>query len=111
MYFTRKRVLEAYCEFRDFVTENRWYGMMGITSVLNHALKHEKNDPSKPPLISLTEEGTRAGCWEKPPASYDTLLQAVEGKTFFNFDDPAFCPLIARFLQERYPNRSRFEKK
>ena len=30
---------------------------------------------------------------------------------FFNFDDEAFGPEIARFLQERFPKRSKYEKK
>ena len=110
MYLTRKRVLEAYCDFCDFVTENRWYGMMGITAILNHAIKREKNEVSKPELMSLKAEGARGGFWERPPTSYEDVLREVEGKTFFNFDDLAFGPVIARFLKERYPNRFRFEK-
>jgi hypothetical protein len=51
MYMTRKRVLEAYCEFREFVTEDRYLGMMGVTSILNHALKKERTDAAKPELI------------------------------------------------------------
>jgi hypothetical protein len=109
MYLTRKRVFDAYCEFRDFVTEDRWFGMMGITAVLNHALKHEK-EGARPPLISLKAEASRGGFWGRPPATYDAVLQEANGKLFFNFDDKAFSPEIARFLEERFPNRSRFER-
>ncbi len=109
MYFTRKRVLEAYCEFRDFVTEDRWYGMMGITAILNHAIKQEKNYQSKPPLISLKAEESRGGFWGQPPISQEALLGEIEGKSFFNFDDLAFGATIARFLQQRYPHRSKYE--
>ncbi|HEV3415811.1 MAG TPA: hypothetical protein VG056_03340 [Pirellulales bacterium] len=31
-------------------------------------------------------------------------------QTFFNFDEQALNEPIARFLRERYPKRSRFEK-
>ena len=105
MYLTRKRVLEAYCEFHDFVTEDRWFGMMGATAILNHTHKHEKTK-----LISIKEEGSRAGFWGRPPASYEAVLDQVRGRTFFNFDDAAFNEHIAGFLRERFPNQSRFEK-
>ena len=44
MYLTRKRVMDAYCEFRDFVTEDRWFGMMGATAILNHAAQARTNE-------------------------------------------------------------------
>jgi hypothetical protein len=43
-------------------------------------------------------------------ASGSPFSIGIKGKTFFNFDDQAFNEHIARFLRERYPNRSRFEK-
>jgi hypothetical protein len=105
MYMTQKRVLDAYCEFRDFVTEDRWFGMMGATAILNHAHKHEKTK-----LISIKEEGSRGGFWGQPPNSYEAVLEQVKGKTFFNFDDNAFNEHVGRFLSERFPKPSRFEK-
>jgi hypothetical protein len=105
MYMTRKRVLDAYCDFRNFITEDRWFGMMGATAILNHAHKHENTK-----LISIKDENCRAGFWGKPPATYDAVLEQVRGKIYFNFDDHAFGEHIARFLRERYPKRSRFEK-
>jgi hypothetical protein len=108
-FFTKKRVLEAYRDFRYFVTEDRWQGMMGISAILNHALKHEKNGPT-PPLVSIEKEASRGGFWGAPPASYQALLRELDGKAFMNFNDRAFGPLIARFLQERYPKPSRYEK-
>jgi len=104
MFMTRKRVLDAYCEFRDFVTEDRWFGMMGATAILNHAHKHEQTK-----LVSIKEENSRAGFWAKPPMTYEAVLEQAQGKTYFNFDDHAFNDHIARFLRKRYPNRSRFE--
>jgi Stealth protein CR2, conserved region 2 len=106
---TKKRVLDAYLEFRDFVTEDRDYGMMGISAVLNHAIKHETG-AARRPLIALQEEKSRGGFWGMQPNSHEAILAEAENKMFFNFNDRAFGPLISCFLQDRFPNRSRFEK-
>jgi len=103
-YMTRKRVMDAYCDFKDFITEDRWYGLLGPTAILNHSYKQEKM-----PLTNLLEENTRSGFWGKPP-TYEEVVSQSEGKTFFNFDDPAFGDSIRRFLVERFPARSKFEK-
>jgi len=99
-----KRVLGAYCEFRDFVTEDPWYGIKGPTTVLNYAYKQENM-----PLFNLLQENSRFGFWGKPP-SYEEVSQQSLGKTFFNFDDPAFGEGISRFLSEQFPHRSKYEK-
>ncbi len=103
-YLTKKRVLDAYCDLKDFVTEDRWYGLIGPTSILNHAYKREQM-----PLTHLGEENTRSGFWGKPP-SYEDVVTKSAGKTFFNFDDAAFGDSIRRFLTEQFPNRSQYEK-
>jgi hypothetical protein len=103
-YLTKKRVMAAYCEFKDFVTEDRFYGMLGLSAILNHAYKVEKSS-----LTHLHEEKSRCGFWGKPP-TYEEAIQQSEGKLFFNFDDPAFGESIRKFLMERFPNRSRYEK-
>lgn len=104
MYLTRKRMMDAYCDLKDFITEDRWYGLLGPTSVLNHALRNEKVQP-----VNIIHENSRAGFWGKPP-SYEDVIAQTEGKMFFNFDDPAFGDSIRRFLTERFPDRSRYEK-
>jgi hypothetical protein len=101
---TRKRVMAAYCDFKDFVTEDRFYWMLGLTAILNHAYKMEKMS-----LTNLREEESRFGFWGKPPA-YEEVVRQSEGKLFFNFDDPAFGEGIRKFLMERFPARSRYEK-
>jgi hypothetical protein len=103
-YMTRKRVMEAYRDFRDFVTEDRFYGMLAQSAILNHAYKQHKMN-----LTNLLEEKSRCGFWEKPP-SYEEVIQQSEGKMYFNFDDAAFGESIRRFLMERFPNRSRYER-
>ncbi len=103
-FLTRKRVMDAYCDLKDFITEDRWYGMLGPTAILNHAYKQEKM-----PLTNLLEENIRSGFWGAPPA-YEEVVKQTEGKQFFNFDDLAFGDVIRRFLTERFPEPSRFEK-
>lgn len=103
-YFTKKRVLEAFCAFKDFTTQDPWYGMMGITAILNHAQKHEPFEP-----ININEEGSRAGFWEKPP-TYEEILGTVAGRRFLNFDDKALGNDMKRFLSEQYPTPCKYEK-
>jgi hypothetical protein len=103
-YLNRKWVMDAYCDLKDFVTEDRWYGMTGPTAILNHAYTKDGF-----PLTNIHEEKSRCGFWARQP-SYKEVIEQSEGKTFFNFDDPAFGDGIKRFLMERFPKRSRFEK-
>lgn len=103
-YLRRKWVMEAYCDFKDYVTDDRWYGMLGITAVLNHVVKHRAIE-----LTRLGAEGTRAGFWRDEPP-YDSVVEACEGKLFFNFDDRAFGEGIRQFLSERFPSQSVYEK-
>jgi len=104
-YMTKKRVMDAYSDFRDFVTEDRWWGMTGPTAILNHAFRHGGLN-----MTNILLDNSRSGFWGKPPATYEEIVKQGEGKTFFNFDDPAFCPAIERYLKELYPNPSKFEK-
>jgi hypothetical protein len=100
---TRKRVLDAYCDLKDYISEDSLSGLMGLTAVLNHAHTREKM-----PLTNLIEENSRCGFWGAPP-SWEDVVQRSQGKTFFNFDDRAFGAGIRRFLVERFPARSRYE--
>ena len=104
-YFRRRWVFEAYCEFRDFVTEDRWYGMLGPTAILNHAYRQHRM-----PLVHLETEGLRAGFWGKPPADLQTVVAACRGKAFLNFDDEAFGPVLHRYLAERFPTPCCYER-
>jgi|GEM_PF-6833721 len=102
-YFTKTRVLEAYCDFRDFITQDRWYGMLGITAILNHALKKEAM-----PLVCLAEEGRKIGFYGTP-IPYDDIVEKCKNKTFLNFDDDAFDDNLLRYLNELLPNPSKYE--
>jgi hypothetical protein len=103
-YLTRKRVMDAYCDFKDFVTEERFYGMLGLTAILNHAYKAERMS-----LVNVAEENSKCGYWGKPPLYEDVVAQS-ESKMFLNFDDSAFGESIERFLVERFALPSRYER-
>jgi hypothetical protein len=103
-YLTRKRVMAAYCDFKDFVTQDRFYGILALTAILNHSYKVEKMS-----LTNLLEEKSRGGFWGKPPTP-EEVIEQTEGKLFFNFDDGAFGESIREFLVKRFPERSRYEK-
>lgn len=103
-YMTKKRVMDAYCDFRDFVTEDGWYGLVGPTSVLNHAFAREQMK-----LTHLHAENSRCGFWGKQP-SYEEVIEKSQGRLFLNFDDAALGDGLRRFLHERFPERSKFEK-
>jgi hypothetical protein len=103
-YMTKKRVLDAYSDLKDFVTEDRWYGLLGPTAILNHAYTREKM-----PLTNILEENSRAGFWVKQP-TYDEIVKQCEGKQFFNFDDPAFGEPVGTFLMEKFPHPCKYEK-
>ena len=117
----KKLLWEAYCEFQDLVTEDRFYGLLMHTSIYNFAMKHwglEFSDPQSPksggpnalwPLVWLKEEGCHAGFHGTPPTLAEIRAKA-QGKTLMNFDDGAFGPAIQTFLAERFPERSKFEK-
>jgi Stealth protein CR2, conserved region 2 len=103
-YLTRKRVFDAYREFRDFVTADHYYGLVGATAILNHAYRNENMN-----LVSILDEESRFGFWGAPP-QYDDIVRARKRKLFFNFDDHAFGVAIRRFLIECFPKQSRYEK-
>jgi hypothetical protein len=104
-YLTKARILHAYCDFRDFITEDQFFGVMAATAIGNHAHRHRRTT-----LTDIRKEGSRAGYWGAPPATYEDVLRDVEGKTFFNCDHLAFGDTIRRFLSERFPSKSRFER-
>ena len=53
---TKRRVLSAFRDFRDFTTEDPWYGFMGPSSILNHAHKHDGM-----PVHNIHAERSRVG--------------------------------------------------
>lgn len=104
-FFTKKRVHEAYCDLKDFVTQDRWFGLLGPTAILNHAVNAGKSD-----LVHRETEGRWLGYYQRAPA-YDTIAAQAKGKSFFNCDDASLTADVRRFLRERFPSPSKYERR
>ena len=105
-YYKRQWIWEAYCELQDYVTEDRYYGLLCATAVMNYALKHEPEIE----LVWLHEEGRRAGFYGEGPTS-DQVREGCRGKAFLSFDDKGWGPGIEQFLAERFAEPSKFERR
>jgi hypothetical protein len=115
-YLTKKRVFDAYCDLKDYVSQDRWFGMLGATAIMNHALKNQNVSAqsscasgAKMQLTLVRQENLVAGFYDKP-AVYEEIVERCAGKKFLNFDDAAFSPDMQRFLAERFPKPSIYER-
>src|SRR5487761_1081996 len=99
---TKARVLEAFCVFRDFITEDRLYGPLALTAILNLAAKRGPAD-----VVLLSEEKTRAGFYA--PADLATIHAHCAGKKFLNFDEAGLNADMRRYLEEAFPEPSAYE--
>jgi hypothetical protein len=88
MFLTKKRVFEAYRDLHDYVTEDRFFGMLGPTGILSHAYKQERfalavdDDVSRPFRESGHPNGTLAAPQSgtgpvSPPASRTLPLRSL----------------------------------
>lgn len=105
MFLTRRWVWDAYCDLQDFVTEDRFYGLLMATSVLNHAMKHH----GLADLVWLNQENRYLGFYKTAPTA-DEIHTKTANRTFLNFDDPAWSPALEDFLAERFPQSSKYER-
>ena len=103
-YLRKRWVFDAYCDFQDFVTDDRFYGMIGPSAILNHALKHHHL-----PLTKLASENWRAGFYERS-FPYEEIVEHCRGRKFLNFDDEGFGDDLRRFLDERFPEPCVYEQ-
>lgn len=104
MFLTKRRVFDAFRDLHDFVTEDRFAGLLGPTGILNHAYKQQRF-----PLMLQSEENLSIGFHHKP-AVYADIVEKTTGKLFLNFDDEAFSDDLRRFLAERFPEPSLYEQ-
>lgn len=104
IYFTKGRVLHAYCALKDLVTFDRWYGLMGATAILNHASKEDGM-----PVHSIAEEGSRVGWHGELKLSYEEVVRETAGKTYLYLGEGALNDVTRQFLATRFPKPSRFE--
>jgi len=101
-YLTKARVLEAFCAFRDFITEDRLYGPLALTTILNLALKRGPGG-----VVLLGQEQSRAGFYA--PADLATIRAHCAGKKFLSFDESGFTADLRRHLDELFPQPSIYE--
>lgn len=102
-YFTKQRVWDAFREFRDFVTEDYYHGVLAHTAILNYAAKHGAID-----LELMTE--TKPKATFVAPAAYDEIRSQCDGKLFLNFNEDGLNDDMRRFLGERFPVASIYER-
>jgi hypothetical protein len=102
-YFRKEWAVDAFRDLRDYVSEDRWFGLTGATAILNHAWQRHRM-----PLTRVSKEHSRFGYYGNPP-SYEDVKKDAVGKLFLNFDDKAFGSGLRQFLAERFPTPSRFE--
>ncbi len=101
--YNRKIVFDAFREFRDFVSQDRYFGMASSTAVCNFAVqKHSK------PFIWLDSENSKVGFYKSSPTK-DEIDSICSGKTFLNFTDKTFGVSMCNFLNERFSIPSKYE--
>jgi hypothetical protein len=103
--YTKQRIWDAYCDFQDFVSEDRYFGMLAHLAVFNHAVKHERLAD----LVWLHDENRFVGLYKTPPTQAEVQAKC-RGKAFLNFDDPAWGTGLESFLAERFPEKCIYER-
>lgn len=101
---TKQRVFEAYADLEDYVTEDRYAGMLAELGILNHAYRKQSF-----PQTLIQEEGLYVGFHHKAP-TYEKIVMRTRGKLFLNFDDTGFNDDMRRFVAERFPRPCFYEK-
>ncbi|MBA3315851.1 MAG: hypothetical protein M3552_13590 [Planctomycetota bacterium] len=102
--YHKRWVLDAFKDLRDYVTEDRWYGLTGPTAILNHAHKMQNF-----PLVNIRQENSRAGFYGQPPAHRE-IVERTNGRLFLSYDDEAFGADLPGFLRDRFPEPCRYER-
>jgi stealth protein CR2 len=103
--YTRRRIFDAYCDLQDFVSEDRYYGLLVHLAVLNHAAKHDDLGET----VWLHDEGRFVGFYKTPPGLAE-VRERCRGKAFLNFDDAAFGSGLSQFLAERFAEPCIYEQ-
>jgi YD repeat-containing protein len=94
----RKLVLEAFLAFREFLTEDRYVGMLSETTILNYAVKRHGLK-----FRWLAQENSKLGLYGSCPSAAAEIARLAEGKLFLNFDDAAYGPALQEFLATASP--------
>lgn len=103
LYLKKAQVLAAVRTFHPYLCEDRFFGPLAQSAIMNHIQSREPFTP-----IRLAEENLYAGFHWKP-ANYDDIVTQCTGRLFLNFDDDAFGPDMLRYLREQFPTPCDFE--
>ena len=101
-WFKKQWIIDAYSDLKDYVTEDRWFGLTGPTAILNHAIKHSNL------TVEQLSSSDRAGYYGAQPSFAQVQKDAI-GKKYLSFDDAAFGKGIRQFLISTFPTRSKYE--
>jgi hypothetical protein len=77
---TKAQILHASQKFRPYLSEDRFFGLLAKTAILNLAQSVEGWQP-----LRRKDQGYLG--FHREPPSYETLCQKVVGQRFLNFDD------------------------
>lgn len=104
-YYTRTWVYEAFRAFRDFLTEDRYNGMLSQTAIYNYAVRRHAL-----PWIWSHDHPIRTGFYGSCPATPAAIAHACANLPFLSFDDPAFTSALQQFLAARFPDKCRYDR-
>lgn len=102
--YTKKLVFEAYMTFRDFLSEERYGGLVSATTICNYAIKHHNLK-----YVWLPQEQSKVGFYGNCPSERE-IHTACRGKLFLNFDDTAFGPPMQQYLTKQFPDPCKYER-
>jgi hypothetical protein len=103
LHHKKRWILDAVRDFRDYLTEDRFYGPLCHLTIFNHVQKREPFVP-----VYLAEEGKYAGFHFKQ-FPYEEIRAKCADKVFLNFDDDAYDANMQRFLAETFPDPCVYE--
>lgn len=103
-YFRKKWIMDAYRDFRSWITDDRWLGMLGQTGILNHALKADAFEP-----VSILDPYVRAGFYGRSFQLAD-IQDECRQRMCMSYDERAFTPAMLTYLHECFPAPCRYEK-
>lgn len=104
-YMRKRWVTDAVREFKDQMTEDRFYGPIGPSTILNHAAKTQRFKP-----VPLAAAGGKAAWYGDNAPAYEQVVSAANGRRSMNFDDSSFSVGVRRWLRETFPAPCKFEK-
>ena len=102
-HMTKRRLFQTFKTFQEFISEERYGGMVAPSAILNYAAKHERI-----PITQRDDENLTQGFVVDPPR-YDEIVQKTAGKKYLFFDEGAFSTGMRRFLAERFPEPCVYE--